>query len=219
MKTAVTTDRTHKELLTESIEMARTDMRYGLHQLNHVYERPQKDVDDEIVWDFTCKVFQHLMKSAGCHRKGHRGTLRGCISIDDLIWQVAEDQYGFIITLQDTEPIRLRWIPEDLYEMMLEFGSQRHYFRELVDREIKDFWVEIKAGEIAKTTIKSMARDLLDKFSIDIRVEYRKDGTWRCTIYSDSLEASTAFYSDPINIRADIVRNFHSLWHHYHNED
>jgi hypothetical protein len=119
---------------------------------------------------------------------------------------VIHTQEGYAIHISGLKPVTIRAIPKGLEELLLEFSRQKRYFRDILESELIDFKARMLAGNIAETTIRSVAGDLLTKYSMEIKVVSLRDGTWKCILSSTILEVSIAFFSDAEHIRNDIER-------------
>lgn len=193
---------TPKELVNFAIEKAKTDFQYNLEQLELYYDHSQKIIDEDFINSFCEDCLKHLVRLISIHRGG----IEYLYNPSSLPEHVVRTQEGYAIHISGVEPVTIRAIPEDLEELLLEFGRQKRYFRDILESELIDFKARMLAGNIAATTIRFVAGDLLAKYSMEIKVVSLRDGTWKCILSSTILEVSIAFFSDAEHIRNDIER-------------
>lgn len=193
---------TPRELVNFAIEKAKTDFQYNLEQLELYHDYSQKIVDQDFINSFSEDCLKHLVRLISIHRGG----IEYLYNPSSLPEHVVRTQEGYAIHISGLEPVTIRAIPEDLQELLLEFGRQKRYFRDILENELIDFKARMLAGNIASTTIRSVAGDLLAKYSMEIKVVSLRDGTWKCILSSTILEVSIAFFSDAVHIRSDIER-------------
>lgn len=193
---------TPKELVNFAIEKAKTDFQYNIEQLELYYDHSQKIIDEDFINSFCEDCLKHLVRLISIHRGG----IEYLYNPSSLPEHVVRTQEGYAIHISGVEPVTIRAIPEDLEELLLEFGRQKRYFRDILESELIDFKARMLAGNIAATTIRSVAGDLLAKYSMEIKVVSLRDGTWKCILSSTILEVSIAFFSDAEHIRNDIER-------------
>ena len=193
---------TPKELVNFAIEKAKTDFQYNLEQLELYYDHSQKIIDEDFINSFCEDCLKHLVRLISIHRGG----IEYLYNTSGLPEHVVRTQEGYAIHISGVEPVTIRAIPEDLEELLLEFGRQKRYFRDILESELIDFKARMLAGNIAATTIRSLVGDLLAKYSMEIKVISLRDGTWKCTLSSTVFEASITFFSDAEHIRTDIER-------------
>lgn len=193
---------TPRELVNFAIEKAKTDFQYNLEQLELYHDYSQKIVDQDFINSFSEDCLKHLVRLISIHRGG----IEYLYNPSSLPEHVVRTQEGYAIHISGLEPVTIRAIPEDLQELLLEFGRQKRYFRDILENELIDFKARMLAGNIAATTIRSVAGDLLAKYSMEIKVVSLRDGTWKCILSSTILEVSIAFFSDAVHIRSDIER-------------
>lgn len=193
---------TPKELVNFAIEKAKTDFQYNLEQLELYYDHSQKIIDEDFINSFCEDCLKHLVRLISIHRGG----IEYLYNPSSLPEHVVRTQEGYAIHISGVEPVTIRAIPEDLEELLLEFGRQKRCFRDILESDLIDFKARMLAGNIAATTIRSVAGDLLAKYSMEIKVVSLRDGTWKCILSSTILEVSIAFFSDAEHIRNDIER-------------
>ena len=193
---------TPKELVNFAIEKAKTDFQYNLEQLELYYDHSQKIIDEDFINSFCEDCLKHLVRLISIHRGG----IEYLYNPSSLPEHVVRTQEGYAIHISGVEPVTIRAIPEDLEELLLEFGRQKRCFRDILESDLIDFKARMLAGNIAATTIRSVAGDLLAKYSMVIKVVSLRDGTLKCILSSTILEVSIAFFSDAEHIRNDIER-------------
>ena len=193
---------TPRELVNFAIEKAKTDFQYNLEQLELYYDHSQKIIDEDFINSFCEDCLKHLVRLISINRGG----IEYLYNPSSLPEYVVRTQEGYAIHISGLEPVTIRSIPEDLEGLLQEFGRQKRYFRDILESELIDFKARMLAGNIAATTIRSVAGDLLAKYSMEIKVVSLRDGTWKCILSSTILEVSIAFFSDAEHIRNDIER-------------
>ena len=193
---------TTRELVNFAIEKAKTDFQYNLEQLELYYDHSQKIVDEELINSFSEDCLKHLMRLISIHHVG----IEYLYNTSGLPKHVIHTQEGYAIHISGLKPVTIRAIPKDFEELLLEFSWQKRCFRDILESELIDFKARMLAGNIAATTIRSLAGDLLAKYSMEIKVISLRDGTWKCTLSSTIFEASITFFSDAEHIRSDIER-------------
>lgn len=193
---------TTRELVNFAIEKAKTDFQYNLEQLELYYDHSQKIVDEELINSFSEDCLKHLMRLISIHHAG----IEYLYNTSGLPKHVIHTQEGYAVHISGLKPVSIRAIPKGFEELLLEFGRQKRYFRDILESELIDFKARMLAGNIAATTIRSVAGDLLAKYSMEIKVVSLRDGTWKCILSSTILEVSIAIFSDAEHIRSDIVR-------------
>jgi hypothetical protein len=193
---------TTRDLVNFAIEKAQTDFQYKLEQLELYYDLSQKIVDEELINSFSEDCLKHLMRLISIHHAG----IEYLYNTSGLPKHVIHTQEGYAIHISGLKPVTIRAIPKGLEELLLELSRQKRYFRDILESELIDFKARMLAGNIAETTIRSVAGDLLAKYSMEIKVVSLRDGTWKCILSSTILEVSIAFFSDAEHIRSDIVR-------------
>jgi hypothetical protein len=102
--------------------------------------------------------------------------------------------------------VPIRYIPEDLDDILLEYGRQMGHLCQIVESLLVDMKSRLLAGKIIETSIESLAGDLLNKYNMHVKVVCQKDGAWKCILKSTQTSASIAFFSDAEHIREDIDR-------------
>ena len=193
---------TPKELVNFAIEKAKTDFQYNLEQLELYYDHSQKIIDEDFINSFCEDCLKHLVRLISIHRGG----IEYLYNPSSLPEHVVRTQEGYAIHISGLKPVSIRVIPKGFEELLLEFSWQKICFRDILESELIDFKARMLAGNIAATTIRSLAGDLLAKYSMEIKVISLRDGTWKCILSSTILEVSIAFFSDAEHIRSDIER-------------
>ena len=193
---------TPEELVNFAIEKAKTDFQYNLEQLELYYDYSQKIVDQDFINSFSENCLKHLVRLISIHRDG----IEYLYNTSGLPKHVIHTQEGYAIHISGLKPVTIRAIPKGLEELLLEFSRQKRCFRDILESDLIDFKARMLAGNIAATTIRSVAGDLLAKYSMEIKVVSLRDGTWKCILSSTILVVSIAFFSDAEHIRNDIER-------------
>lgn len=193
---------TPEELVNFAIEKAKTDFQYNLEQLELYYDYSQKIVDQDFINSFSENCLKHLVRLISIHHGG----IEYLYNTSGLPKHVIHTQEGYAIHISGLKPVTIHAIPKGLEELLLEFSRQKRCFRDILESDLIDFKARMLAGNIAATTIRSVAGDLLAKYSMEIKVVSLRDGTWKCILSSTILEVSIAFFSDAEHIRNDIER-------------
>ena len=197
---------TPHELVQLTISRAKEDLHRELARLEFIYWRPAEVVDEGLVecfLDFCCK---HLATLCLTYRKRHKGISNRKVVIGDDRFYFERLRGEHLFLMNHLEPIYLRWIPNDIDVILIEFSAALHERNSLVEDVLTSYKIERKAGEIAKTTIGILLGDELTKSGYALRVLCSNDGSWDCILHSEDQQKSIAFISTPQTIKDDVIR-------------
>lgn len=197
---------TPKEIAHIAISRARNDFWKHLERLEFIREQPLKNADEGTIDYFKDQAFRSLISLCKQQRKGAQGITNRKVIIGDNRFYVVEGIRGNVISMNDSEPIAIRWIPDDLDEILLEFSSGLSDLCLMVEDIVSEYWIARKAGEVAKASVYVLFKDILNEMSSVIRILCRTEELWECILYSDSKEKSIAFLSGPGTIINDVAR-------------
>lgn len=197
---------TSKELVLRAIDKAKTDIQYNLEQLELWYGYPKAMVDHHSIRDFEKYCLSHLVILLTHYCKVRKSPDSSTDYADCNGYQIGRIPNGYVICIERKYSSIIPYLPENIEEVLDDYCNMRKSFRDILEKEYIDFRSGIMAGRIIGTSINSLAGDLLDKYSIQIKVVCQKDGAWKCTMTSTMFEASITFFSDSEHIREDIER-------------
>ena len=203
---------TPKELVHRAIDKARTDIQYDLEQLELWYDHPQTNVDDVFIGSFENYCLNHLVSLLTHYCKARKSPDSSTDYTDCDGYQIGRIPNGYVICIERKYSSIIPYLPENIEEVLDEYCNMRKSFRHILEQEYIDFKSGIMAGRIIGTSINSLAGDILDKYSMQIKVLCQKDGAWKCTLTSTLFEVSITFFSDAEHIREDIERSSMKLY-------
>ena len=114
---------TPKELVDITLDRARTDLLYDLERLEQECERPVHQVDNNLVECFIGFALNRLIKLCAQYRKGHRGESERKIIIGANTFYVFKLTANHTLVMDNLSPVELRWIPEDLEDILEHFAE------------------------------------------------------------------------------------------------
>ena len=185
---------------------AKADLRNELERLEFIYERQVHIIDDELIESFIMFCISNLIKLCSRYRKYHSGASNRKILIGGDRYYFAKVANGHLFSINDFESMILRWIPNDIDEILEAFSKELNNRFSLVEKVLTDYNTGRKAGEIAKATVDTLVKDQLKESGFKLRVICRNDGSWTCVLHSEIKEKSISFTSDAMSITDDIKR-------------
>ena len=195
-----------KELVRLAISRAMSIISNDLERLEFIYEHPIVNVSEVLVDDFVEYSFKNLVALINTYRKGHKGESNRKITHgDDRFYLVSGGSRHFFY-MNDYSGVRINWIPYDLDEILCEFANGLINRSDILENFVSEYWIARKAGDIAKTTIDLLLKDVLDNSGYRLRIACGSEGYWKCILQSNSQEDSIAFFSSPEKIIEDISR-------------
>jgi hypothetical protein len=174
--------------------------------LEFIYERPVHIIDDELIESFVMLCIGNLIKLCSRYRKYHTGASNRKILIGGDRFYFAKVANGHLFSINDLKSMILRWIPNDIDEILEVFSKELNNRLSLVEKVLTDYHTGRKAGEIAKATVETLVKDQLKESGFKLRVICRNDGSWSCVLHSEIKEKSISFTSDAMSITDDIKR-------------
>ena len=152
---------TPKELVDITLDRARTDLLYDLERLEHECERPVHQVDNNLVECFKGYALNRLIKLCAQYRKGHRGESERKIIIGANTFYVFKLTANHTLVMDNLSPVELRWIPEDLEDILEHFAESLADSWTKVQEIVNDYWTMRKSGEIAISTAYALLKPCL----------------------------------------------------------
>lgn len=197
---------TPKELVDITLNRARTDLLYDLERLEYECERPVHQVDNNLVECFIGFALNRLIKLCAQYRKGHRGESERKIIIGKNTFYVFKLTANHTLMMDNLSPVELRWIPEDLEDILEHFAESLADSWTKVQEIVNDYWTMRKAGDIATSTVSALLKPTLDKEGYEIRIICKQDEVWTCRLHSDQKDLTYVFLSNAETIQQDIIR-------------
>ena len=197
---------TPKELVDITLDRARTDLLYDLERLEYECERPVRQVDNNLVECFIGFALNRLIKLCAQYRKGHRGESERKIIIGKNTFYVFKLTANHTLVMDNLSPVELRWIPEDLEDILEHFAESLADSCTKVQEIVNDYWTMRKAGDIATSTVSALLKPTLDKEGYEIRIICKQDEVWNCRLHSDQKDLTYGFLSNAETILQDIIR-------------
>lgn len=197
---------TPRELAHIAVKRAEVDLLYDLQKLEFIFEHPALNADQNLVNCFTEFALDRLRDICSQYRKGHIGETDRKILVGNDRFYVIKDGPRHILMMNTLKPVMLRWIPEDMDEILAEFADQLSCRWDMVEDIVSDYWVRRKAGDMAKTTVDVMLKHLLEEKTFGLMIICRRDGSWGCTLHSEEKQKSISFISGPRTIYDDVRR-------------
>lgn len=194
------------EMAQIATSKAKADLRNELERLEFIYERPVHIIDDELIESYITLCIGNLIKLCSRYRKYHTGASNRKILIGGDRYYFAKVANGHLFSINDFESMILRWIPNDIDEILEAFSKELNNRFSLVEKVLTDYNTGRKAGEIAKATVETLVKDHLKESGFKLRVICRNDGSWSCILHSEIKEKSISFTSDAMSITDDIKR-------------
>lgn len=197
---------TPEELANIAIRRAGADLFHDLKKLEFIYEHPVLKVDQDLVKCFTKFAFKRLHDLCSQHRKGHIGKTDRKIVIGEDVFYISRDGTRHILAMNPHEPAPLRWVPEDLDEILVEFSERLSTRWHIVEDIVSEYRVKRKAGEIAKITVGIVLKDLFVDNLFELMIICRPDDSWWCILHSEEKKKNISFVSGPKTIYDDVRR-------------
>lgn len=197
---------TPKELVDITLDRARTDLLYDLERLEHECERPVHQVDNNLVECFKGYALNRLIKLCAQYRKGHRGESERKIIIGANTFYVFKLTANHTLVMDNLSPAELRWIPEDLEDILEHFAESLADSWTKVQEIVNDFWTMRKSGEIAISTAYALLKPCMDKEGYEIRIICKQENIWNCSLHSEQKGLTYGFLSNAERVQQDIIR-------------
>ena len=195
-----------KEMAQIAISKAKADLHNELERLEFIYDRQVHIIDDELIESFVMLCIGNLIKLCSRYRKYHAGASNRKILIGGDRFYFAKVADGHLFSMNNFDSMTLRWIPNDIEEILQAFSKELNNRFSLIENILTDYHTGRKAGEIAKATVETLVRDQLKESGFKLRVICRNDGSWSCVLHSEIKEKSISFTSDAMSITDDIKR-------------
>ena len=197
---------TPKELVNITLDRARTDLLYDLERLEYECERPVHQVDNNLVECFIGFALNRLIKLCAQYRKGHRGESERKIIIGKNTFYVFKLTANHTLVMDNLSPVELRWIPEDLEDILEHFAESLADSWTKVQEIVNDYWTMRKSGEIAISTAYALVKPCLDKEGYEIRIICNQKNIWNCSLHSEQKNLTYGFLSNAERVQQDIIR-------------
>lgn len=197
---------TQKDLAHKAITRARNSTLNYLERLEFIYDLPTMNTNTDLVDSFLEHCFYNLASLINAYRKGQNGEPnRKIIRGDDKFYLVTEGS-SHLFYMNSFSAVKLHSIPDDIDEILFEFSEALKVRNAIVEEIISEYWVTRKAGDIARTTIDILLKDVLANYGYKLRIFCGNDRQWRCILQSDMKKECITFFSSPDKILDDIRR-------------
>lgn len=199
---------TAKELVNIAFRGARTDLLYDLER-HEQDELPVYQVYKNLVECFVEFALERLIKLCSQYRKGHIGESERKIIIGEKTFYIFKLTGIYTLVMDNMNPVELRWIPEDLEDILEHFAESLTDSWDKVQGIVNEYWAMRKAGDIATSTVSALLKPTLDKEGYEIRIICKQDEVWNCRLHSDQKDLTYGFLSNAETIQQDIIRILH----------
>ena len=199
---------TAKELVNIAFRGARTDLLYDLER-HEQDELPVYQVYKNLVECFVEFALERLIKLCSQYRKGHIGESERKIIIGEKTFYIFKLTGSYTLVMDNMNPVELRWIPEDLEDILEHFAESLTDSWDKVQEIVNEYWTMRKAGDIATSTVSALLKPTLDKEGYEIRIICKQDEVWNCRLHSDQKDLTYGFLSNAETIQQDIIRILH----------
>ena len=199
---------TAKELVNIAFRGARTDLLYDLER-HEQDELPVYQVYKNLVECFVEFALERLIKLCSQYRKGHIGESERKIIIGEKTFYIFKLTGSYTLVMDNMNPVELRWIPEDLEDILEHFAESLIDSWDKVQGIVNEYWAMRKAGDIATSTVSALLKHTLDKEGYEIRIICKQDEVWNCRLHSDQKDLTYGFLSNAETIQQDIIRILH----------
>ena len=199
---------TAKELVNIAFRGARTDLLYDLER-HEQDELPVYQVYKNLVECFVEFALERLIKLCTQYRKGHIGESERKIIIGEKTFYIFKLTGNYTLVMDNMNPVELRWIPEDLEDILEHFAESLTDSWDKVQGIVNEYWTMRKAGDIATSTVSALLKPTLDKEGYEIRIICKQDEVWNCRLHSDQKDLTYGFLSNAETIQQDIIRILH----------
>ena len=196
---------TAKELVNIAFRGARTDLLYDLER-HEQDELPVYQVYKNLVECFVEFALERLIKLCTQYRKGHIGESERKIIIGEKTFYIFKLTGNYTLVMDNMNPVELRWIPEDLEDILEHFAESLTDSWDKVQGIVNEYWTMRKAGDIATSTVSALLKPTLDKEGYEIRIICKQDEVWNCRLHSDQKDLTYGFLSNAETIQQDIIR-------------
>ena len=199
---------TAKELVNIAFRGARTDLLYDLER-HEQDELPVYQVYKNLVECFVEFALERLIKLCSQYRKGHIGESERKIIIGEKTFYIFKLTGIYTLVMDNMNPVELRWIPEDLEDILEHFAESLIDSWDKVQGIVNGYWAMRKAGDIATSTVSALLKPTLDKEGYEIRIICKQDEVWNCRLHSDQKDLTYGFLSNAETIQQDIISILH----------
>ena len=199
---------TAKELVNIAFRGARTDLLYDLER-HEQDELPVYQVYKSLVECFVEFARERVIKLCSQYRKGHIGESERKIIIGEKTFYIFKLTGSYTLVMDNMNPVELRWIPEDLEDILEHFAESLTDSWDKVQGIVNEYWTMRKAGDIATSTVSALLKPTLDKEGYEIRIICKQDEVWNCRLHSDQKDLTYGFLSNAETIQQDIIRILH----------
>ena len=199
---------TAKELVNIAFRGARTDLLYDLER-HEQDELPVYQVYKNLVECFVEFALERVIKLCSQYRKGHIGESERKIIIGEKTFYIFKLTGSYTLVMDNMNPVELRWIPEDLEDILEHFAESLTDSWDKVQGIVNEYWTMRKAGDIATSTVSALLKPTLDKEGYEIRIICKQDEVWNCRLHSDQKDLTYGFLSNAETIQQDIIRILH----------
>ena len=197
---------TPKEIVQRAMARARIDMIEDLRVNEFMYWFPIEKVDDSMLESLYRFSFERLVDVCAKVRKGHRGKSDRCVELGEFRFMLSKCPHGHLIVMDSEGPLMLKWIPEDMDEILSEFFEYMKDAHSVAENILAEYWTMRKAGDIAMTAVNVHLGGYLKENGMRLFMFVAGDGTWRCYMNCDKMDKTISFLSGPMSYMDDIKR-------------
>lgn len=197
---------TPKEIVHMAMARARTDMIEDLRVNEFIYCFPIEKVDYSMLESLCRFSFERLVGVCAKVRKGDRGKSDRYVELGEFRFMLSKCPHGHLVVMDSEDPLMLKWIPEDMDEILAEFCEYMKDAHSVVESILAEYWAMRKAGDIAMTAVNVQLGSYLKENGMQIYLLVDRDGTWRCFMNCDKKERTISFLSGPMSYMDDIKR-------------
>ena len=154
-------------------------------------------------------ALERVIKLCSQYRKGHIGKSERKIIIGEKTFYIFKLTGIYTLVMDNMNPVELRWIPEDLEDILEHFAESLTDSWDKVQGIVNEYWAMRKAGDIATSTVSALLKPTLDKEGYEIRIICKQDEVWNCRLHSDQKDLTYGFLSNAETIQQDIISILH----------
>ena len=197
---------TAKEIVQTAMIRARLDLLEDMRTMEFVYSHPRHTADDDMVGYLVESAFSRLIGLCSNYRKGQMGESDRCIVLGEDKFSISPARGRHVVSMKGCSQQTLRWIPDDMYEILEEFHAGLADRRAMAERIVAEYWAMRKAGDIVLAAIEAQMGSYLKDNALTLMLFFTDDGLWKCHMHSGKKEKTVSFLSAPDTLIEDIVR-------------
>ena len=197
---------TAKEIAQTAISRAKLDLLEDIRIMEFICSHSLRTADDDMVGFLVRSAFSRLIGLCANYRKGHMGESGRCIVLGEDKFGISPARGRHVVSMNGYAQQTLRWIPEDMYEILDEFHAGLADRRAMAERIVAEYWAMRKAGDIILAAIEGQMGSYLKDNALTLMLFFTDDGLWKCHMHSGKKEKTVSFLSAPDTLIEDIVR-------------